>query len=113
MVAFNVLGHLIIVSIVGILVAPSPLYMSAMIIGTLMPDIDHQDSTLGRYNPFVGAMRHRGHCHSLVGAGLICLPFLFWGFQFYKYTVIGAIVHILADVLKSKLTERPLPLKVW
>lgn len=114
MIIFNFLGHFLIGSIVGLSIAHNPLTLLCVIFGSLLPDIDHRKSVLGKYNLFKYWMKHRGHCHSLVGIFFISLPFLIFGIIPYKFIVIGALVHVLSDKLFSWFPRKQyFELKFW
>lgn len=71
----------------------------AIALGSLFPDIDTRYSLLGRYNPFVFIMKHRGYTHTIVGwvvfslLSSIILNNLTWGF------VYGYGLHLILDTL--------------
>ena len=64
---------------------------------SLLPDIDHRKSLLGRFNllNYVGVMKHRGFCHTVLFVFICSLPFL-KGHSFLVAFVAG-ISHLLAD----------------
>jgi membrane-bound metal-dependent hydrolase YbcI (DUF457 family) len=107
---FNIAGHLISGSIVGLLLAHSPVAFMSIIFGSLLPDIDHRKSTLGRFNVFARFMKHRGHTHSFIGAALISLPFALISPEAYGFALLGSAVHLIMDKLSSWGKFR---LKVW
>lgn len=86
----------------------------ATIIGSLSPDIDHPRSTLGRYNPLVGLMRHRGHAHSVIGVLVLACPFIYVNKYAYGFAVIAGLSHLLADKFMSLLPgHSKFKLKLW
>ncbi len=86
----------------------------AALVGSLLPDIDHPKSTLGRYNPVVGLMKHRGHTHSLIGIFILATPFLGLSNEAYLFGVIGGFSHLIADKMYSWLPgHKEFRLKIW
>ena len=60
--------------------------------GSVLPDIDHGGSMLGKNIPFVSKMfRHRGFTHSLLFAGLMWL--------LNEWVAYGVMVHIFLDLM--------------
>lgn len=111
---FNCAGHLVCGALIACFFAHTPLQAVIVIFCSLLPDIDHPRSTLGKYNPATRFMKHRGHCHSLVGAGLLSLPFVVFGPHIYVLAIIGSVGHLLADKLASWLPKhRKFQLKLW
>ena len=66
---------------------------SCFVLGSLLPDIDHKYSTLGKY--FYLPVRHRTWTHSI----WFVLPFLWLGTKnrFMFWMALGIILHILLD----------------
>jgi membrane-bound metal-dependent hydrolase YbcI (DUF457 family) len=86
----------------------------AVLFGSLLPDIDHRNSTLGKCNPFVGFMKHRGHCHSFIGILILSLLALPFGFYPFFMVLLGANLHLLGDKLNSYLPrKKQFILKTW
>jgi len=113
-IIFNFLGHFIIGSTLGLIVAQNPLVFFCILFGSLLPDIDLRTSTLGRYNIFSRWMKHRGHCHSLFGILLLAFPFLLFGVVVFEFIALGAVVHILSDKLISWFPRKQrFQLKIW
>lgn len=114
MIIFNFLGHFVIGSGFGLAVTNSPLIFLCILFGSLLLDIDHRNSILGRLNPFVRWMKHRGHCHSFIGSAIISLPFLFFGLQIYGFIFFGTVLHILGDKFLSWFPRKQyFALKLW
>ena len=114
MIIFNFLGHFIIGSTLGLIVAQNPLVFFCILFGSLLPDIDHPRSVLGRYNIFIRWMKHRGHCHTLLGILLLSFPFLLFGTSIYGFIILGAVAHILSDKLFSWFPKKQrFQLRVW
>lgn len=70
-------------------------------LGSLFPDLDSPNSTLGKFNIFARFMRHRGSTHTLLGLFLTSL-FIFLlakdtnaAFNF----AFGYFTHLLLDTL--------------
>lgn len=82
-----------------------------LIFGSLLPDIDHPKSKLGRYFPLSRFMKHRAwYTHSFIGAFLIPLPFLLIGKSYYILVALGCLSHVLADTLTPGGTKILFPL---
>lgn len=110
----NLYGHITLGVTVGVLAAHSPFELSFVLLGSLLPDIDHPSSTLGRYNPLVSLMVHRGKCHSVIGCLLMSLPFLMLDVRFFVFVFIGTISHLMGDKLMSVLPRhKKFYLKLW
>lgn len=79
---------------------PFGLAILCLILGSLLPDIDHPRSTLGRYFfPISAVVKHRGFTHSFIGALLFSLPVLYFGLEYYFLTIWGYLTHLIADTL--------------
>lgn len=79
-----------------------------VVIGSLLPDIDHSGSALGKTVPFVSKLfKHRGITHSLLML-IIC-----W-FLLSPYIAIGVASHILLDMLTKQGVKLlwPLPISI-
>jgi membrane-bound metal-dependent hydrolase YbcI (DUF457 family) len=100
-IAFNKTGHLIIGALISVVASRTYTDALFLLIGSILPDIDHRHSTLGRYNPFRRFMKHRGHAHSLIGGVLLSLPFLWFGERAFYFVLLGCVGHLLADKLHS------------
>lgn len=81
-------------------------------LGSLLPDIDHSRSKIGRLVPPLShLMKHRAwYTHSLAGAFLLPLPFLFFGKAYYLIIAIGCLGHVIADTLTTMGTRFIYPL---
>lgn len=131
---FNAFGHVVIGLSLGVLVADSGIAFLLVACGSLLPDIDHPNSTFGKYNLLhkVGArkrkrarknnekappnrfVKHRGKCHTVFGAMLLCSPFMVLGPIAYSLVLYGAFTHLLADKAYSWLPKkRKFQLKMW
>lgn len=68
--------------------------------GSLLPDIDHPKSKIGKYLPIGYFMKHRAwYTHSIIGAFLLPLPFLLINKSYYVLVALGCLSHTLADTL--------------
>jgi membrane-bound metal-dependent hydrolase YbcI (DUF457 family) len=112
---FNFFGHTVIGLILGMIIAHNPVEFAWLLFGSLLPDIDHPSSTLGKWNPFTRWMTHRGHCHSLFGAFLLSLPVLLvGGWTSVILVYIGCLGHIFGDRLLAMLPKhRKFQLRIW
>lgn len=70
-------------------------------LGSLLPDIDHSKSKVGRLVPPISyIMKHRAwYTHSIVGAFILPLPFLFFGRTYYFIIALGCLGHVIGDTL--------------
>lgn len=78
-----------------------PINLLFVILGSLIPDIDTRFSKLGKYNPFVGLMKHRGFTHTPLC--LIMSSLIIATFTNKKYIVLGYatgyLFHLILDTL--------------
>lgn len=101
--------------IVGDLFNPDLIkFYLAVILGTLLPDIDHANSKIGRKLPIINKLlrlfgiKHRGLTHSIIGVVLVVLFFhqlhiKGWiGELVLLGLIIGYISHLMADMLNPQ-----------
>jgi|GEM_PF-3113238 len=118
-IPFNKKAHLTIGISIGILLALvfEHIFLHDVfyiIIGSLLPDIDHPRSTFGKYNPFVRFMKHRGKSHTIVGSLLLSLPMVIIGVDPFVFTFLGCLIHILSDKCYSFLPgKRKFSIRFW
>ncbi|WP_236639417.1 metal-dependent hydrolase [Pelosinus sp. UFO1] len=86
--------------------------MLFIMIGSLLPDIDHRRSMVGRLNIFVKFMSHRGFCHTLVGCIVLSLPFLLIQGA-APYVFLGGVSHLFGDRLQSAYSSKMFRIKGW
>jgi membrane-bound metal-dependent hydrolase YbcI (DUF457 family) len=111
-IIFNWAIHLIISLFFSIEFATQPIDIFFIMIGSLLPDIDHPRSMFGRLNIFTSLMTHRGFCHSLIGCALLSLPFLYIHGA-APYVFLGAVSHLFGDSLQSAAGSRKFKVKIW
>lgn len=77
------------------------LFIFLVVLGALLPDIDHPESKLGSRVRLIGKMfEHRGFFHSVFAVALFVFPFWYFTQRIYAYAVlIGVLSHLLADVI--------------
>ncbi|MCK4669938.1 MAG: metal-dependent hydrolase [Nanoarchaeota archaeon] len=77
------------------------LFIFLVVLGALLPDIDHPDSKIGSKVRIVGALfEHRGFFHSLFAVALFVIPFWIFTSRIYAYAIlIGVLSHLLADMI--------------
>lgn len=73
-----------------------------IMLGSLLPDIDHQDSILGRFNPISKIMKHRSITHTLWMALLITFLCINFGIHrlhqsLYFGITMGYWLHLIED----------------
>lgn len=70
-------------------------------LGSLLPDIDHPYSTIGRRIPVADAfkMQHRGWTHSLLGLGIFTALVAIIDTKLAIGLALGYVLHLLADSL--------------
>lgn len=74
--------------------------LTCIVLGSLLPDIDHPGSKLGRYAyPVSSVVQHRGFTHSLIAALILPLPAILISTRYYLPLVAGYLLHLLADTL--------------
>ena len=66
--------------------------MAALTLGSILPDIDHRDSLVGRHVPILPRLlKHRGVTHSLLFAALC--------YGLYPPLGVGTLLHLLLDLM--------------
>lgn len=68
-------------------------------LGSLIPDIDHHKSYLGKYNPFAYFMKHRGFTHTVTGC--ILLSVIGISYHCYFAMLAGCLSHIAGDYIST------------
>lgn len=69
-------------------------------LGSLLPDIDHPRSMIGKYiAPISAVVKHRGFTHTFLGVFIFPLPALYFGSEYYFLVVWGYLFHLLVDTL--------------
>lgn len=94
-----------------------PLELAVVIVASLLPDIDRQDSLLGRFIPVLPTfleqvLGKRTLTHSFLFGGI--LAWLFWlqGWELLMPFVIGFASHLMLDVVTGKVALFwPLPIR--
>lgn len=105
--------HLVVGVLCGLLLeralAPANVnaYYAFVMIGALLPDIDHQGSTINRILPLTRyaakVMHHRGIFHTIFLPVVISLIGTLTGYVMYSlYVVIGYMSHLLSDSLTEQ-----------
>lgn len=112
MIIFNWKTHIIIGLLFSIGFTTQPRDIIFIMIGSLLPDIDHPRSILGRFNIFASFMTHRGFCHTLVGCIMLSLPFIYI-YGAAPYVFLGTISHLFGDRLQSANGARMFRIKIW
>ena len=75
------------------------LYFGLILFGALLPDIDNENSKVGRYAPLIGKLfKHRGVIHTVWMGALICgLVWYFIGSPYGIALMIGYASHLVID----------------
>lgn len=68
-----------------------------ILIGSILPDIDHPESLIGRYNILAPVECHRGFTHTFLGSIVFTLPLIFFGLKSILGLWIGYIFHLILD----------------
>lgn len=80
---------------------PRALYLLAgfglLLLGSLLPDIDHPNSLLGRKAHWMGS--HRGITHSVWPVLIFCL--LTWKYRLLAWLTLGYVLHLLWDSVSA------------
>lgn len=85
------------------------IFISALIIGSLFPDIDSQTSILGRKVRFLSFfLKHRGFFHSVLLLALICLILLPFNKLLLVGFALGFVSHLLLDIISKEGIKLPL-----
>lgn len=80
------------------LIEPIPLrYYIVIILGALLPDADIKWSPIGRFNPFVGLMKHRGAFHTPWAGALISLPVFLYYPLLGVFMYFSFLLHLIED----------------
>ena len=109
-IIFKALTHLIFGFLFGSVaqaIVPIPEGIFLALLGSLLPDIDHPKSHLGRYIPLINLLcQHRGKCHTVIGCALLSIPFSAFSQQAFFFVFTGSLSHLTADFLAGKLPRR-------
>ncbi|AEO93816.1 gp570 [Bacillus phage G] len=95
--------------------------------GSILPDIDHPKSKLGRFNLLnrikvrkkgyrgqsVRLIKHRGKSHTILGIILLSSPFLLINYQSFEAVFLGSLSHILGDRFQALFTKSKYKLRLW
>jgi len=107
-------GHMVFGFCLGALITADPLYTIIITAASPLPDIDHPYSFYGKYNPAACLMKHRGHCHSIIGSIMLALPFIEFSINIFALVFIACIGHLVADRISSSFPGKwPFKIKVW
>jgi len=90
---------------------------TGLMIGALLPDIDHAGSALGRRIPIIPTVisfvfGHRGLTHSLLFLVLLGLTRPWFSPQFYLGLMIGTISHLVGDMMTHRGIQLFYPFKM-
>ena len=110
-IVFSWAIHIIIGLLFSMGFTSQPMDILFVVIGSLLPDIDHPRSILGRFNIFSSLMSHRGFCHTLAGGIMLSLPFLYIH-DAAPYVYLGIISHLFGDRLQSARGTRMFRIKI-
>lgn len=99
--------HLAFGGLIGLLLIPilKPysiiLFLSIILFASLLPDIDHPDSKVGRKVKIIGFLfKHRGFFHSIFGVALFTIPFIYFKLNIIAIPIlIGYCSHLLGDLI--------------
>ena len=80
------------------------LFISVVMIGGLLPDIDHPRSKLGRhFRPFMFLFEHRGFFHSFLMLPVIAVLLYFANLPYLALpTIVGYKSHLLSDLVTKE-----------
>jgi inner membrane protein len=98
--AFGILSSVIIYHLLPI--SDPPLFFVLVAIGSLLPDIDHHNSTINKLLPvtkvFSAVFTHRGFFHSIFPIGILYILFYSIGYPLVgAYLGIGYLSHLISD----------------
>lgn len=111
-IVYNFKAHLLIGFLVGLYFRSFEFIMLTMV-GAMLPDVDHPLSVLGRHNPFVKSMSHRGMSHSILGCALLSSPFLMFGHGAAFPVFVGAVSHVMGDFVSSLMKGYFWHVRLW
>lgn len=85
--------------------SPATLGWVCLLVGSVLPDLDHKRSFIGKYAPWVSAplerkYGHRTITHSLLGVvllGVLAMPLFVYDSSAYSWLIIGYLSHIFLD----------------
>jgi inner membrane protein len=86
-------------------VTNSVLFMVILLACSLLPDIDHPDSKIGRFfKPIGWIFTHRGFFHSLLAGGIFALAayFLFRNIDVVIAVIVGYSSHLVLDAVNHQ-----------
>lgn len=89
------------------------LYFSSIFISSIIPDIDHSNSKINKYNPLsfiTSKLKHRGITHTIIGY-LIFITIISFLFNLNYSIIIGSTIGYLSHLLGDYFTHRGIPLK--
>lgn len=81
------------------------IFLAILLLGSLLPDIDEQNSKINRQSGFIGSIisfltKHRGIFHSVFLAVLFFLLItIFWSNYYAWAMLVGYLSHLLGDAL--------------
>ncbi|WP_427340767.1 metal-dependent hydrolase [Caloranaerobacter sp. DY30410] len=80
---------------------PIGLVIIFLALGSVLADIDHPSSIIGKFFiPINAVVKHRnGYTHSLLGAFLFTVPILLIDKVYFVTALVGYISHLLVDTL--------------
>lgn len=101
--------------------ALDPLYLGLAVAGSLLPDIDHPQSWVGRRTrpvstAIASALGHRGITHSVVAVVGLALLLLHAGYRraWVSALIVGYLSHLAADMLTPQGLRLAWPLqRTW
>jgi inner membrane protein len=116
--------HLVIGILLGLLLLPfisvpsKLLFLILVAFGALLPDIDHQNSTVNKICPvtriFPLFFKHRGFFHSLFPPAVMYLVFWYFGENFVGLALtFGYLTHLLSDSLTRMGVNLLYPVSLW
>lgn len=112
MIIFNWAIHIIIGFIFSMEFTTQPMDIFFIVLGSVLPDIDHRKSMIGRLNIFASFMSHRGFCHTLAGCIVLSLPFLYIQGA-APYIFLGGLSHLFGDRIQSIRSTKMFKIKGW
>lgn len=103
-IAFGVATGVVSINMLPISEVNLLLYGTGLVIGSLLPDIDHPRSTLGRKLPVVSglisfAFGHRTFCHSILFLVLLYLTQPFLPNALFYGLMVGVMSHLIGDMM--------------
>jgi len=97
MIIFSGITHLLTAGALYFLIFPFNIIQLALILlGSILPDIDHPSSLLGRYNVMSPIMEHRGFTHTILFMVIVAYITHIYT-PHWRFMALGILIHLIGD----------------